>query len=184
MQSKSDTSHASVRVTVQVALPDMTWGQFHQTHFHRSQILEHMVCTSSALFFINSLHVMCIPCAHQVHSLYTLVQILLCSSHFPLPCIRFRKFVQWNLFDETGPWSVRVAEMEDKSFLLADVSYHNFGSLLPSVIISCWRDTYIPRMKVLVLLNKFIIHGALISISWFWYHRMVYMYNMHPMSWE
>ena len=37
-------------------------------------ILEHMVCTSSALFSINSLHVMCTSRAHQVHNLYTLVQ--------------------------------------------------------------------------------------------------------------
>ena len=59
---------------------------------------------------------MCIPRAHQVHNLYTLVQILLCSSHFPLPCIRFTKFVRRNQFDETGPWSVSVAETDDKPF--------------------------------------------------------------------
>ena len=29
-------------------------------------------------------------------------------------------------------------------------------------------------------LNKFIIYSALISISWFWYHRMVYVYNFLP----
>ena len=34
-------------------------------------------------------------------------------------------------------------------------------------------------MKDLVL-NKFIIHGALISLSWFWYHRMVYTYHFLP----
>ena len=67
-----------------------------------------------------------------------------------------------------------------QTILLADLGYHNFGSLsLPSVIISYWNDTYISRMKDLVL-NKFIIHGALISLSWFWYHRMVYTYNFLP----